>query len=37
MTAMRLSTLETAIACASKTLGGTAVSFYLWHLFAPVI
>jgi hypothetical protein len=33
MTAMRLSTLETAIACAFKTLGSTTVGFYLWHLF----
>jgi hypothetical protein len=37
MTAVRLAALKAAVASASKTLGGTAVSFYFWHLFAPII
>jgi hypothetical protein len=34
---VRLAALKAAVASASKTLGGTAVSFYFWHLFAPII
>jgi hypothetical protein len=36
MTTMRLTAFKTAITGASKTLGGSTVSFYLWHLFAPL-
>jgi hypothetical protein len=37
MAAMRLSTFKATVASASKTLGSTTVSFYFWHLFAPII
>jgi hypothetical protein len=36
MALMRLTTLKTAVAGASKTLGGATVRFDFWHLFAPV-
>jgi hypothetical protein len=37
MTAVRLPAFKVTVAGASKTLGGTTVSFYFWHLFAPII
>jgi hypothetical protein len=36
VTTVRLVTFKTARAGAFKTLGGTTVGFYLWHLFSPI-
>jgi hypothetical protein len=37
MTTVRLTALKTTVASAPKTLSGTTVCFYFWHLFAPII
>jgi hypothetical protein len=37
MALVRLAALETAVAGASETLGGAAVGFDFWHLFAPTL